>query len=88
MLKYIDIFGYKPSFYIHNDKAYKTNFGGILVILLLGITIFSSMYYAKDIFYKQNPSTIYTEEFTNSPPPFIFSKTQKNIAAVLYNNKS
>ena len=71
MLKYIDIFGYKPSFYIQRDKTYKTNFGGFLVILLVGITIFSSMYYAKDIFYKKNPSTIFTEEYVQQPEPFI-----------------
>lgn len=60
----LDIFGFYPKFYINNKESYKTLWGFFLTLCLLGCVIVACWVYGKDMYYKQNPTTIISEIIT------------------------
>lgn len=42
---------------------YQSFYGSFLTFLLFGIAIVSVFYYGKEIFEKENPITVFTEEY-------------------------
>lgn len=78
--KYLDIFGCNPQFYINNETKFRTTFGAILSLILVGIVAIACWIYGNDIYYKRNPSVSQSEEFTLSPEFFKINKNTMNFA--------
>ena len=54
----IDLLSYQPTFFISGKDRYKNLCGGLLVILLIISYLLIFIYFAQDIFYRQNPLVI------------------------------
>mgnify|MGYP000335806894 CR=1 FL=1 len=64
----LDIFGVPPRLFIENSSKFKTNFGLFLTLLLLGLVVCTFWVYGNDIYYREKPITIFTEESQPDPP--------------------
>lgn len=71
-----DIFGYKPSFLINNSSSFKTTFGALISLLIVGLIITSTWFFGKDVIFRQEPSVIFTTY--NDPNPLRINLTDKN----------
>jgi hypothetical protein len=75
-LKLIDLFGVEPKLLYKNSTQYKTSLGGFLSIIV-GITFALAFYaFGKDIFEKELPTTIFSNNYYISPERF--NLTQDN----------
>ena len=55
----IDIFGHNFNFTTFNQEKHRTYVGGIVTILTICSTLASTVYFAKDFWFKTNPKTKY-----------------------------
>lgn len=70
MMEKIDIFGISPRLYFQGKGLYQTKCGSILTILTGATIILSFLFYGSEMFLKENPITVFTEEFIRSPEKF------------------
>ena len=72
------MFGVPPRFFIDEKTKFKTGFGSLLTFCLIGIVFIGSWVYGNDIYYREKPNTIFTEESTTSPELFKIDKDTFN----------
>lgn len=72
------MFGIVPKLGIDNEFQYRTKFGSLLSFLLLGIVGVATWVYGKDMYYKSNPNSIFTEETTTHPSKYKINKDNLN----------
>jgi hypothetical protein len=77
-LKLTDIFGVEPKLLYNNSSKHTTVLGGILSILV-GITFALGFYaFGKEIFLKELPTTIFSNEYRTSPERFNLTQDKFN----------
>lgn len=78
ILRLIDMFGVKPKLMYNNSSRYNSILGGFLSILV-GITFALGFYaFGKEIFLKQLPTTIFSNEYYTSPERFNLTNDKFN----------
>lgn len=53
-------------------------FGSFLTFLLFGVVVMACWVYGKDMHYRENPNSIFTEESTTHPEKFKINKDTMN----------
>lgn len=81
----LDLFGFKPHLYFKNYKHSSTKCGLILSFLLVLFTIFCLFYFGQDLYYKHNPSLIYSESLITFPSAHIIDPEYNPILLELNN---
>lgn len=84
-IKNVDIFGKIFSFEENGNKLYTTFIGGVLTILLYLVTIVLGIIFGLELYYKENPLVISSNEMANVTEsgfdmknfPFIFNFVDK-----------
>jgi hypothetical protein len=77
-LRLTDIFGVEPKLLYNNSSKHTTVLGGILSILV-GITFALGFYaFGKEIFLKELPTTIFSNEYRTSPERFNLTQDKFN----------
>lgn len=71
VLKNADLFGVRPTVYFQGKKKFGTNFGCCLSLLLLTFTAVCFGYFGQDLYYRQNPSLRYNEEYDPLPQKIV-----------------
>ena len=80
-LKLIDMFGVKPRLLYKNSTKYKTSLGGFLSIIV-GIAFGLAFYaFGKDIFEKELPTTIFSNDYYISPERFNLTQDNFNFSS-------
>ena len=74
LLKKIDIFGRKTELKIKGCSKYKTKLGGFFTILMIVLCLTLLIYCGSDMFYRTNPTVIFSEIFNKNPKKTYFSK--------------
>lgn len=77
-LNKMDMFGVAPKLGIDNDFKYQTKFGAILTMLLSWVICVAAWVYGNDLYFRENPNSIYTEESTEHPERFKIDKNSLN----------
>lgn len=76
----IDFFGTHPHLFFQNKKVYRSN-QGVFFTLLFGICILVALWvYGKELIYRENPKTTYTETYNKHPSRYNITKDQFNFA--------
>jgi hypothetical protein len=77
-LRFTDIFGVEPKLLYNNSSKHTTVLGGILSIIV-GITFALGFYaFGKEIFLKELPTTIFSNEFSKAPERFNLTQDKFN----------
>ena len=61
----IDAFGQSPQFLIKRKNYNHSVFGGIITIILYGISIISLIFFSQELFLKRAPSVTYLQKVMN-----------------------
>lgn len=77
MLQKLDLEPLKFSPFVNNNKGYSTKLGGIKTILILILVILSIIAFGKELFLKENPIVISSENYISYPT---IEKSSINIA--------
>ena len=63
----IDAFGQSPQFLIKRKNYYHSVFGGIITIILYGISVISLIFFSQELFLKRAPSVNLSTESDEHP---------------------
>ena len=58
-----DLFGFIPYLEFNKKLKFVTNFGMIMSFLYFALIVLSIIYFSKDLYYRDNPETNYSEIF-------------------------
>jgi len=79
----IDLLSYQPTFFISGKDRYKNLCGGLLVILLIISYLLIFIYFAQDIFYRQNPLVIPGSSIDNNASNVTLKPTDFSVVFAL-----
>lgn len=80
MLEKLDLEPLKFSMFVKNNQGYSTKFGGLRMILLIVLIILAVVAFGKELFIKQNPIVISSENYVGHA---IVDRKNINIAVAL-----
>ena len=69
---FMDSFGARPSLYINGDKEYHTLFGGCLTTLVYIITVGYGIYFAQELWQKNDPTVSTATLITQHPEKLLY----------------
>ena len=69
---FMDSFGARPSFYINGDKEYHTLFGGILTTAVYLITVGYGIYFAQELWQRNDPTVSTATLITQHPEKILY----------------
>lgn len=69
-LKKLDAFGTPIRLTFKSEELHQTYFGSFLTLIIGAFFIVECYYFGKDVIEKKSPTTIFNEEYVNSPPPY------------------
>ena len=79
-LKYsFDLFGFTPYLEFNKRLKFATNFGLIISFIYFALIVLSVIYFSKDLYYRDNPETNYSEIFYPNPEDFVLDHTHFGI---------
>ncbi|KAL4473496.1 hypothetical protein ABPG74_022360 [Tetrahymena malaccensis] len=70
MINNLDIFGSQIQLRFNKNSTYKTKFGSVVTILIIGFIIFRLVFIIQDVVQRVNPSVIYSERQVDDPAAF------------------
>lgn len=73
-LRSIDIYGKKADLSINREEAYKTTLGGFFTLIIGVLFLLLFFNFGSDMIYHENPSTVFSEIYSNLPQKEYFSK--------------
>ena len=85
-LKSIDFVTQLPHFYYDQNKSYKTKLGGLLQIFVTVSWIAGIMFFSKDIYLRENPSVISSNEYDRIPYERNFTNMEDYMVMIALND--
>src|SRR5690348_10553059 len=80
-LSYVDLFGYVPCMEIKKSKTYKTNFGGVISLIIILTILYVIWYFGNEMIFKKKPLLITTTY--NDANPLRVNLTDDNFVIAL-----
>ena len=74
LVKKIDFISFIPNAFYNGEDRYKNVLGGMYQIFMGICWIFGIVYFAKDIYLRENPSVVYSTEYDRIP----YERSYKN----------
>lgn len=74
LLRSIDIYGKKADLSMNREEAYKTSLGGFFTLIIGILFLLLFFNFGSDMIYHENPSTVFSEIYSNLPEKEYFSK--------------
>jgi len=72
------MFGFKPSLQIQQNRRFRTSFGGLISIMVLGLIFYSVWHFGQELIYRIKPRMIISNY--NDPDPLKINFTEQNFA--------
>ncbi|EAR97898.2 zinc knuckle protein (macronuclear) [Tetrahymena thermophila SB210] len=86
-LKYLDIYGVPIRVNFKNEEIHKTSFGALMSFAVFIITGLAVYFYGQELFNRNNPIVITSEQYVKNPQRMDIDKTQQ-IIVMGFNNST
>ncbi len=67
----LDLFGLKPKLYFQGKSHSGTHFGIFLTFIFISLVVLCFFYFGQDLYFRQNPTIIYNEQYESWPEKFV-----------------